>query len=117
MTADKIKLILAALVLGAGVVAYYYLEQQSALVQVGAILAAVVVAAAIAMQSAPGQAAWVFARDSRTELRRVVWPTNKETMQTTMIVMAIVVLIALFLWFVDWALLKGVTFLTNQGKS
>ena len=117
MTADKIKLILAALVLGAGVVAFYYLEQQPALVQVGAVLAAVVIAAAIAMQSAQGRAAWAFARDSRTELRRVVWPTNKETMQTTMIVMAIVVVIALFLWVVDWGLLKGVSYLASQGKS
>ncbi len=116
MTADKFKLILATLVLGAGVVAFYYLEQQSVLIQVGAVLAGIAVATGIAMQSAQGQAAWAFARDARTELRRVVWPTSKETMQTTAIVMTIVILIALFLWFVDWALLKGVTYLATQGK-
>ena len=116
MTADKLKLFLAALALGGGVVAFYYLEQQSALIQVAAVLGSVVVAAAIAMQSAPGRAAWDFARDARTELRKVVWPTSKETMQTTAIVMVIVVLIALFLWFVDWALLKGVSYLAAQGK-
>jgi len=116
VTADKIKLFLAALVLGAGVVAFYYLEQQSVLIQIGAVLASVVIAAAIAMQSAQGQAAWAFARDSRTELRKVVWPTSKETMQTTAIVMVIVILIALFLWFVDWALLHGVGYLRQLGK-
>jgi preprotein translocase subunit SecE len=115
VTADKLKLYLAALVLGASVVAFYYLEQQSIFVQIAALIGGIVIAIGISMQSAQGQAAWAFARDARTELRKVVWPTSKETVQTTGIVMVIVALIALFLWFVDWSLVQGVGYLRELG--
>jgi preprotein translocase subunit SecE len=79
------------------------------------VLAAVVVAAVVALQSAPGKAALEFAKGARQELRKVVWPERKETMQMTLIVFAMVVVIALFLWVVDWGLLKLVRSLTGQG--
>lgn len=116
MTADKLKLYLAAMVLGASVVAFYYLEQQSIFVQIAAVIGGIIVAVVISMQSAQGQAAWAFARDARTELRKVVWPTSKETVQTTAIVMVIVALIAVFLWFIDWSLIKGVGYLRELGN-
>ena len=116
MTADNIKLILAALVLMGGVVAFYYLDQESVLIQIGAVLGGIALATVIALQSAPGKAARVFTRDSMTEMRRVVWPTGKDTMQTTLIVSVIVALIAGFLWATDWLVLKGVTYLHTLGK-
>jgi len=109
-------LILATLVLMGGVVAFYYLDQESVLIQVGAVLAGIALATAIALQSAQGRAARTFTRDSMTEMRRVVWPTGKETMQTTLIVSVIVALIAGFLWATDWLVLKGVTYLHTLGK-
>jgi len=116
VTADSIKLILATIVLMGGVVGFYYLDQQSVLIQVGAVLVGIALATAIALQSAQGKAARTFTRESMTEMRRVVWPNSKETMQTTLIVSVIVAVIAAFLWLTDLLVLKGVTFLHTLGK-
>ena len=61
-------------------------------------------AGAIAFTTDKGRAAWEFMRDSRTELRKVVWPTRKETTQTTLVVIGVVTLVAIFLWMVDGVL-------------
>ena len=103
---DKAKLAIALAVLFAGFFAYYQLPQilgqeVSILVRVGAIILAVVVAAAIAASSRYGASLIEFSKGSRTELRKMVWPTRAETIQTTGIVFVVVVLIALFLWLID----------------
>jgi len=113
--ADKLKLVLAVLILLVGIVAYYYLGDRPDLIRVGALLGAGVVAVTVAMLSAQGRAAWEFAKGSRMELRKVVWPSNKETIQVTLVVFVIVILIALYLWVVDWGLQKGVLALTGPG--
>jgi preprotein translocase subunit SecE len=95
---------LAVLVLGGGIYGYYYLGTQPDIVRVATVLGSVLVAVVIAMQSAPGRAAWEFSKGTRTELRKVVWPSRKETFQATMAVIAIVILVAVFLWVVDWGL-------------
>ena len=46
----------------------------------------------------------MFAQESVVETGRVVWPTRKETLQTTGIVFVFVVVMALFLWGVDASL-------------
>ena len=101
---DKLKLIMAVLILGSGIGAYYYLSGESGLVRLSSLLGAGVVAFLVAITSAQGRAALEFARSSRTELRKVVWPTGKETTQVTLVVIVLVILIALFLWLVDWSL-------------
>ena len=73
------------------------------------------IAVAVAMQGATGRNAWEFAKGARAELRKVVWPSNKETMQMTLVVFGMVVLIAVFLWVVDWGLLKIVRALSGRG--
>ncbi|MEJ2107339.1 MAG: preprotein translocase subunit SecE [Acidiferrobacteraceae bacterium] len=113
MNADRIKLVLAVLVLGAGIYGFYYLDAQPDLVRVSTVLGAGVVAAVIALQSAQGRAAWEFGKGARTELRKVVWPSRKETFQATLAVIAIVILIALFLWLVDWGLSQILTALVG----
>ena len=66
--------------------------------------------------SAPGKQFFRFALDARDEAKKVVWPTRKETMQTTGVVMAFVVVMALFLWAVDGILLWLVKWLMGQGS-
>jgi preprotein translocase subunit SecE len=112
---DKLKLAAAVLIVAIGVGAFYFLAGKPDLIRVLALLAAVGVAVAVALQSTQGQAAWAFAKEARQELRKVVWPARKETVQVTLVVFAMVVLVALFLWGVDWLLLKGVKALTGQG--
>ena len=113
--ADKLKLVLAVLIVVGGIGGFYYFGDKPDLVRVATLLAAGALAVAVAMQTAVGTAAWEFAKGSRQELRKVVWPAHKETVQMTLVVSALVVLVALFLWFVDWGLLKIVRALTGQG--
>jgi preprotein translocase subunit SecE len=85
------------------------------LLRVLGLLAMVVVAVLIALQTAVGRNVWRFASDARTEVRKVVWPTRQETIQTTLIVMFVVLLMGIFLWLVDMMLLSVVRALTGQG--
>lgn len=113
--ADKIKLVLAVLVLAGAVGAFYYYGDESVLLRVAGILAAVGVATAIVYQTAEGRRAWSFLGESRTEIRKVVWPTGKETNQTTLLVLAMVVVVAILLWLLDMLLLWLVRMLTVSG--
>ena len=70
------------------------------------VVAGVIVGLLIILTSTSGQAAWKFITGSRTEIRKVVWPTRKETAQTTMIVIVMVILIGLLIWLVDTLLVK-----------
>ncbi len=65
------------------------------------VLAVSAVAAMIALQTTKGVAFWSLVKGSRTEIRKVVWPTRQETVQTTLIVLAFVVVVALMLWGLD----------------
>ena len=77
-----------------GVFAFALLADQPTLVRVGVLLGCILVGAVIGWFSAPGKASY-------EELRRVVWPTRKETVNTTGIVCAFVVVVAFFLFLVD----------------
>jgi preprotein translocase subunit SecE len=101
LMADKIKLVLAALLLAAGVAGFYYLGDSAAIVRLGAIVAGAAAGIAVAWFTAPGQQFLVFSRDAMTEVKKVVWPTRKESLQTAGIVFAFVLVMALFLWLSD----------------
>jgi len=116
VTADRIKLVLAVLALIAGIAGYYYLGDKAMALRVLAVLGGFAVAIVIALQTDTGRTAAAFTREALVELRKVVWPTRKETAQVTMVVVAMVIFMAIFLWFVDWLLLAGVKALTGQGS-
>ena len=99
--ADKIKLVLAALLLAAGVAGFYYLADSAAIVRLAAIAAGAAAGVALAWFTAPGQQFLAFSRDAVTEVKKVVWPTRKESLQTAGIVFAFVVVMAVFLWMSD----------------
>ncbi len=110
---DTAKLALAVLMLAAGIGGLYYYEAYSLLLRVLGLLAVAGVAVAIAMQTMVGRKVWSFASDSRTEVRKVVWPSRQETIQTTLIVFAMVLVIGIILWLVDMALLAIVRSVTG----
>ncbi len=62
-------------------------------------------AAVIAFQTSQGRKAWDFIQEARMELRKVVWPTRQEVIQTTLLIIAMVVITSLLLWAVDSFLL------------
>jgi preprotein translocase subunit SecE len=99
--ADKIKFALALLLLIAGVAGFYLLSEQATILRVLAVLAGLALSAAVAWKTEPGQAFFGFAKESAVEAKKVVWPSRKETLQTTGLVLAFVVIMALFLWLTD----------------
>ncbi len=109
------KLGLAFLLLMAGVAGFYYLGNQATVIRVLVVLAGVAAAAGVAWMSLPGKQFLAFSKESVAETRKVVWPTRKETMQTTGVVFLLVVVVALFLWVVDASLMWLVQLLMGQG--
>jgi len=99
--ADKLKFALALLLLAAGVAGFYLLREQALVVRVLSVLLGVAAGAALAWFTEPGQRFVVFAREAVLEAKKVVWPTRKETVQTTLIVFGFVVVMALVLFLTD----------------
>ena len=99
---DKLKLGLAVLVIIAGIVGFSVLESKLPMVaRVAIFVGSLALAALIAWMSEPGRRTIAFAHESYNEVKRVVWPTRKETLQMTGIVFAFVAIMGLFLWVLD----------------
>ena len=112
---DTAKLAAAVTLLLGGVVAFYWFADQSQLLRVLGLLAVVAVSVFIASQTGKGRATLGFLANTRTEVRKVIWPTRAETMQTALVVFLIVLLMGVLLWMLDMFLLWAVRFLTGQG--
>lgn len=110
-----IKLSVAFLLVVTGIAGYYYLQGSAEVLRVVAILLGLVLAAAVLWTSEPGKNFFVFAKESVAEAKRVVWPTRKETLQTTGVVVLFAVVMALFLWAVDATLLFAINKLMGRG--
>jgi preprotein translocase subunit SecE len=104
---DKTKLAVAVALVAAGVWGYYWLADYPLVVRVLTVIAGLLAAGAVAWWSEPGRQFAVFAGESVAEVKKVVWPTRKETLQTTAAVFAFVVVMAVFLWLTDWVLEKS----------
>ncbi len=98
---DGIKWLVVVALIAAAVLGNSFYADQSLLYRVLGILVLGTVAALVALQTGKGAAFWALVKGSRTEIRKVVWPTRQEAVQTTMMVVAFVVLVALFLWGLD----------------
>jgi len=99
--ADKAKLAAAAVLLLAGLVAFYLLGKQGALVQWAGLLVGLVAAVLVFFSAEAGRQLLAFGRDAWREVGKVVWPARKEAVQMTAYVFGFVVLMALFLWLTD----------------
>ena len=106
---DTLKLMSALLVLLAGVVGFYYFEDESQLLRVLGMLGVAAIAFGIAATSYQGRQGLAFVKDARVEVRKVVWPTRQETLQTTIAVLIMVIIVAIMLWLFDMFLGWGVS--------
>ena len=106
--AEKARLVVAGLLVIGALVAFYLLTSQGADAPWGGLVAGLVLAAVVFFTSESGKRLIGFGRDSWREVKKVVWPTRKETLQTTAFVFAFSIVMALFLWLTDktleWAL-------------
>ncbi len=98
---DTLKLAVSAGIVGASLLAFYIFSDLPLLYRVLGIVAGVVLAVVVALTTERGRAFAGFMQDARTEVRKMVWPTRLETLQTTLVVLVVVIILALFLWLVD----------------
>jgi preprotein translocase subunit SecE len=113
---DTILLVAALVLLVGGMVIYYvFVPQLSKLPRLLILLGGIAAAVAVVYQTMIGKTLWAYVQGSRVELRKVVWPSRQESLQTTLVIAVFVVLIALLMWGLDSALLYGVGKLTGRG--
>lgn len=98
---NKIKLLVAFLLLAAGIAGFYLLADKATVLRILAVLAGLGAAVAVLWTTPAGQQSLGFIAESVIEARKVVWPTRKETVQTTLVVFVLVVIMAAFLAVVD----------------
>lgn len=113
---DTAKLALSVFLLLAGIAGFYYFAAEPLLYRVLGLLAFVAVALGIIYTTGLGQSVVGFARESRIEVRKVVWPTRQETVQTTLMVIVAVIIVGIMLYFIDLILLEAVRYLTGRGE-
>ncbi|GGA90978.1 protein translocase subunit SecE [Neiella marina] len=113
---DGLKWGLVFILLGGAVVGNYMLADLSVALRVAGVIVLIAVALVVAAQTSKGQTAVAFAKESRTEVRKVVWPTRQEAVQTTLIVFAVTAVMALLLWGLDAILVRVVAFITGVGS-
>ena len=101
VAADRIRWLLATILIVMGVGGNWYFQGESLLVRVLALLTITGLAILVIWNSRKGRELVALLRESRSEIRRVVWPTNQETNQTTLIVLVIVLIFSLILWGLD----------------
>jgi preprotein translocase subunit SecE len=112
---DTAKLVAGGAILAAGIAGFYLLPDLPIWLRWIFVLAGLVLGTLVGLQSAPGKTFWGFVQASRTELRKVVWPDRQETVQVTIVVFVMLIVLALFFWALD-SLLGFVTrWLANGG--
>ena len=112
---DIAKLVASAAILVGGIAAFYMLVDVPLAVRWLIVLGALAAGIVVALQSVQGREFWQFVQGSRVELRKVVWPTRQETLQTTMVVFVAIVAMGVFFWLLDMLLGAVTRALTGQG--
>ena len=113
--ADTARLVMAVVLVVAGIVAFYTLDSAPLWARWLAVVAGLVLGVAVVATSAYGRAVYQFVLDSRVELRKIVWPSRRETGMTTLVVFGFVIVGGAFFWIVDLILAWATRHLTGQG--
>ncbi len=98
---DALKWLLVVAVVAAGVIGNSHFSAESVFYRALGLVVLAAIAVLIALQTAKGSSVADVVRGSLVELRKVVWPTRQETNQTTLIVLAVVLVAAIILWALD----------------
>ena len=112
---DSVKLLASLGLLVAAIAGFYVYEDQALWMRLLGMLALVSLAVFVAVQTEKGRGLWRFASQAQVEVRKVIWPTRQETLQTLLIIAVAVLLTSLFLWAIDSFLSMLVLYATGQG--
>jgi len=110
---ETAKWLIVAVLLVVAIVGNYYYRDFSLPLRALAVVVVIAVAGAVALMTTKGKATVAFAREARTEVRKVIWPTRQETLHTTLIVAAVTAVMSLILWGLDGILVRLVSFITG----
>lgn len=110
---EAAKWLIVAVLLVVAIVGNYYYRDLSLPLRALAVVLIIAVAGAVALMTTKGKATVAFAREARTEVRKVIWPTRQETLHTTLIVAAVTAVMSLILWGLDGILVRLVSFITG----
>ncbi len=111
---DKVKWLAVAILVIATIWANQYFAAVTLPLRAGGVVVALAVAAAIALWTAKGRAALTFAKESRLEIKKVIWPTTPETRRTTLIIFVTVFILGLALWGLDAIFVRIVGLITHM---
>ncbi|MFL2560450.1 MAG: preprotein translocase subunit SecE [Gammaproteobacteria bacterium] len=111
--ADTLKLMASVSILFASIVSFYYFSEVSVLIRALVIIFSLVISLLIFFRTQRGIIFWEFLQGSRIEMRKVVWPTKQETIQTTLTVFIFVLILGIFFWLLDFILLYITTSITS----
>ena len=112
-TLDTLKMASAVAILLSSVFSFYYFAELSVLIRVLAVIFSVIFSLIIFFSTQRGIIFWDFLQGSRVEMRKVVWPTKQETIQTTLTVFVFVLVLGIFFWLLDFLLLYITTSITS----
>ncbi len=112
-TLDTLKMATAVAILLMSVFSFYYFPELSVLIRVLVVIFSVVMSLLIFFKTQRGLIFWEFLQGSRVEMRKVVWPTKQETIQTTLTVFVFVLVLGIFFWLLDFLLLYITTSITS----
>lgn len=105
---------LSILLVGVAAVGNTYFASHFPLVARIILLVVLLIAAVgLAALTNQGRTAIGFLKDARLELRKIIWPKRQETTQTTLIVGAVCLVVALALWGIDSIIVAVINFLTS----
>jgi preprotein translocase subunit SecE len=113
--ADMAKWVVSIALLVGTIAGNTYFDEVSLLYRAVAIVITVAIALLVAAKTEKGRNALDFARESRTEIRKVVWPSRQETRTTTLIVLGATVIVGIFLYLLDLIIIEAVSFVTGLG--
>lgn len=112
---DSAKLAIAIALVVGGIIAYYWFETQAWYLRGAYVVGATLLGLFLAWQTAVGRNTLSFILSSRNEVRKMVWPTRQETLQTTMAVIVVVLITGILMWGLDLFLFWALRGLTGQG--
>lgn len=112
---DKLRQVIALLVLAVAVVLYYLMTDLPLVVRIAMVLVGLGAAVGLMWSTQAGAKARKHLQDTRREVAQVVWPTRDQAVRMTLIVFGAVVMVGIFLWLVDMFFLWGVETMTGRG--
>jgi preprotein translocase subunit SecE len=112
---DLVKWIVVVALLGGLVYAYSAYEEISVLYRALAAVAIVVISLGIASTTEKGSNFLIFAKDARTEVRKVIWPSRSEANRMTLIILLATAVVGVMLYLIDMVLVWVIGLITNIG--